>query len=235
MDRGDVIIHGDCIKKMQKLEKESIDLILTDPPYNTGMVGDGSKARLSNMFNDSYEGDEYFNLVKGCCSELFRVLKKDRGGFLFINWKSMGVWLNELENVGFKVKNCIVWDKIVHGLNYQNYANTHEFCLFFVKGNFFPNNKTKDKEKGYWKDIWHIKRNMGNMSGEHHDTIKCDEVVRTCLFHGSNEGDLVLDCFGGSGSTAKICKQNKRNFIIIEKEEKYIKMIKDNLSQGVLI
>lgn len=148
----------------------------------------------------------------------------------------MQLWIDNLEKEGFKIKNVIVWDKVVHGLNYQNYAYTYEMIIFFVKGDFFPNNKSlEDNKNGYYKDIWHIKRDMGNSNIiEHHETIKQINVVRIPIQHLTKEGDIILDAFAGSGTTGVACKQLKRNYILIEKEPKYIEIINKRLSQSVL-
>ena len=138
----------DCLEGMKEMDDESVDLVVTDPPYNTGMKA-GKKGRLRGFFNDNLPKEEYSRLVEDCSKQIFRVLKNDSGGYVFINYRSLGLWVSKLEEAWFRVKNVIVWDKIVHGLNYQNYAHTHEFIIFFVKGGFFPSNKGK-----FHKDIW---------------------------------------------------------------------------------
>ncbi|MEK6879252.1 MAG: site-specific DNA-methyltransferase [Nanoarchaeota archaeon] len=129
-----------------------------------------------------------------------------------------------MEKNGFIVKNVIVWDKEIHGLNYQNYAYTYEMIIFFVRDNYFP----KNKPGNFYKDVWKIKRDLNNLQASneetHHETIKQIEVVRKCILHGSRENDLILDPFIGSGTTAVACKQNNRNFIGFEIREDYIKL-----------
>ncbi len=203
----------DCFEGLKKIPNNSVDLILTDPPYNTGMNSkvtspknhptvrfnsnkNTKKPRLFGFFNDSYNDESYFNLVNNSCNEFYRVLKDNKAIYIFINWKSLGLWLNCLENAGFKNKNVIVWDKVVHGLNYQNYAYTYELIIFSVKGNFFP----KNKDKKYYKDVWHIKRIVNTSSEEgHHETEKRLEVLRVPILHSSKQGEIVLDAFVGGG------------------------------------
>ena len=144
----------------------------------------------------------------------------------------LGLWLEKLELVGFKVKNTIVWDKVVHGLNYQNYAYTYELIIFAVKGSYFPKNKIKDQ----YKDIWHLQRKIDNRGDElHHETVKLLEVVKIPIVHASNEGDLICDPFIGSGTTAVACKQLNRKFIGIEIEQKYCDIAKKRLEQSSLL
>lgn len=111
-----------------------------------------------------------------------------------------------MERAGFTVKNCIVWDKVVHGLNYINYAYTHEFIIYAVKGDFFP--RHKENHSPFWKDIWSISRNLSNnQAGEHHETAKSIEVTKVPIIHASRVGDIILDPFVGSGTTAVAAKQ----------------------------
>lgn len=238
----------DCLEALPKIPNNSIDLILTDPPYNTGMDSKVTSSEnhptvrfnsnkltkkpwLFGFFNDNYTEDEYLNLVQNVSKELFRVLKQDRAGYVFINWKSLGLWLVELAKVGFNIKNVIVWDKVVHGLNYQNYAYTYELIIYFVKGKFSPNNKWKN----YYKDVWHIQRKIDNSQEDgHHETVKHDEVIRQPILLACKMGWIVLDPFGGSGKTAEICKQNGRNSLTFEINPEYVNIANKRLAQEVL-
>jgi DNA modification methylase len=227
------IIQGDCLEVMKTFPGDSIDLILTDPPYNTGMKATNRGARLHDFFDDDYTDEDYLKLVRGGAYEMFRILKNDKPIYLFINWKQLGLWLQELRGVGFNIKNTIVWDKVVHGLNYQNYANTHEFIIYGVKGNWFPTNKeSQDKKRGFFKDVWSIQRKMTDNDG--HETIKAEEVLATVLSHAPNE-KIVCDPFMGSGSTAFVCKRMGRDYVGCEMEQKYIDIANKRLRQEVLL
>lgn len=239
------IYNMDCISGMLEMDDESVDLIVTDPPYNTGMDGktsgrfgnkDAKGNWLGGFFNDNYTDEEYEGLVRNVCAQLYRVLKNDKAGYIFINWKKLGLWLHTLESVGFSIKNVIVWDKVVHGLNYQNYAYTHEFIIFFVKGRFFPSNKSYNcKKQGLYKDVWAIRRDLGNDDAKfEHETVKQINVIKTPIIHASEEGDLVLDPFMGSGTTAVASKSLRRNFIGFELEERYCQLAQRRLNQNTL-
>ncbi len=230
------VINGDCRNILPKLSDETFDLILTDPPYNTGMNEKSSSTRLKNFFADKYSKQEYRHLVEFCANEFYRLLKNDKAIYIFINWKSLGVWIEYLEKAGFKVKNCIVWDKVVHGLNYQNYAYTHEFIIFATKGKFFPKNKGSfsDRRNKYFTDIWHFQRNVDNDKNSIHETIKPVELLKIILRHSTDEGDIVLDPFAGTGTTGVACYQSNRKAILIEKEKKYYDFIIKQLQQTKL-
>ena len=233
----------DALEGLKKIPDNSVDLILTDPPYNTGMsqksqigrkMGQSAKKPwLFGFFNDNYSEEDYNTLIRNFSSEFFRVLKNNHAGYIFINWKKLGLGIKGLENAGFFVKNCIVWDKIVHGLNYQNYAYTYELIIFFIKGSFFPNNKSV--KNYYYKDVWNIQRKIDNSQKEgHHETEKLIKVVKIPILHGTNKGDIVLDVFMGSGTTAVACKQLGRNFIGFEINPKYVEIVNKRLFQNIL-
>ena len=239
------IYNMDCLEGMKQIDNNSVDLILTDPPYNTGMSPKNtspinhptvmfkkkSPDRLGNFFDDDLSSEKYQKLVIGSCIEFQRILKKNHAGYIFINWKQLGTWINSLEKVGLKVKNVIVWDKIVHGLNYQNYAYTYELIIFFIKGEFFPNNK----QGKYYKDVWNIQRKIDTQNNkEHHETVKNIKIIRLPLIHASKGGDLILDPFIGSGTTAVACKQLNRKFIGFEISPEYCKIANQRLEQGNL-
>jgi site-specific DNA-methyltransferase (adenine-specific) len=152
---------------------------------------------------------------------LFRILKPDRAAYVFMGWRSLGVWLDAFSAAGFRLKNVIVWDKVVHGLNWQNYAHTHEFVIFAVKGRFYPDNKQYDDEA--WKDIWRIKRQLSRTSAQvaHHETVKPLELIRRPIEHATVPGDIVLDPFAGTATTCVAAKSLGRRYIGIEREKAY--------------
>ena len=227
---------GDCLEEMKKLPDESVDSIITDPPYNTGMKEVSGKARLCHFFDDNLSKEDYKNLIDNSCREFFRVMKQNTGGYIYINWKKMQLWIDYLQKYGFLVKNVIVWDKVVHGLNYQNYAYTYELIIYFTKGKPNLNNKSpEDNSKGFYRDIWKIKRDMGKSDNiDIHETVKQISVVRLPILHITNKNNLILDPFAGSGTTGVACKQLGRNYILIEKEQKYVDIINKRLKQQTL-
>ena len=229
------LYQADCLKALKEIPDNSVDLVVTDPPYNTGMVESNEKARLSHFFNDNYKPEDYQVLLSESCKQMYRVLKENKAIYIYMNWKSYSKWIDSLQIAGFKIKNLIVWDKVIHGLNYQNYAYTHEFIIFAVKGNFKPSNKQqKDNKNKYYTDVWHIRRNLDNESEstEHHETQKAMEVVKIPILHGSKEGDTILDPFLGSGTTMLASLELGRSCIGIEIEPKYIDIAKKRLNWG---
>ena len=227
------MLFGDCRRHLPKLEAESVDLVVTDPPYNTGLKAGAS--RLHHFFDDAMAPEDYRALAREVSAELFRVLKSNRAAYVFINWKSLGVWLDALAAAGFHLKNCVVWDKVLHGLNYQNYAYTHEFLIFAAKGRFFPKNRGTGDDA--FKDVWRVSRAVRQESAAvpHHETVKPFEVIRRPIEHASVPGDLVLDPFAGSGTTCVVAKELGRRYLGIERDADYYRLCLRRLSDLQLV
>ncbi len=215
------LLLGDSTTRLREIPDASVDLVLTDPPYNTGIKASPSGTRFRNFFDDALSLEDYRQLVRTTAQELFRVLKIDRACYVFMGWKSLGVWLDELSRAGFRLKNVIVWDKVVHGMNYQNYAYTHEFLIFAVKGKFHPRNKGTGDDS--YRDLWHIRREMRQPRNDefHHETVKPTALVRRPIEHASEPGDLVLDPFFGSGRILVVAKQLGRDYVGIERDTRF--------------
>jgi DNA modification methylase len=231
MQTREQLLLGDSTKRLAEIDDASVDLILTDPPYNTGMTARGG-TKLRNFFDDRYSPHDYRALATTTARECFRILKDDRACYVFINWRSLGVWLDALTGAGFRLKNVIVWDKVVAGLNYQNYAHTHEFLIFAVKGRFFPRNKgTHDDER---LDLWRVRRETGHARSDefHHETVKPLAVVRRPIEHATEPGEIVCDPFMGSGTTCVAAKLLGRGYIGIELDPRYFTLAASRIAEA---
>ena len=215
------VICGDCLEVMKGIPDNSVDLIVTDPPYNTGMSQKktSGSTRLSHFFDDDYIEEDYQKLVDNCCKEFWRLLKDDKRIYIFMNWKEYPRWFYALSYVGFTIKACIVWDKMIHGLGSQ-YKYTHEFIIFAVKGN--PLIKQPGELSGYYKDIWRVQRM--NYKNKEHDTQKPIKIMWMPISHGSDVGEIILDPFIGSGTAGVAAYSLGRKYIGIELNPKYVKI-----------
>jgi DNA modification methylase len=217
------LLLGDCTKRLAEIDDGAVDLVLTDPPYNTGMTARNA-TRLQNFFHDSYAPEEYRTLARTVARECYRILKDERACYVFMNWRSLGVWLDALSAAGFRLKNLIVWDKVVPGLNYQNYAHTHELLIFAAKGRFLPRNKGTGDDQG--RDVWRIRRETRHARAEefHHETMKPAALVRRPIEHASLPGEVVCDPFMGSGTTCAVAKTLGRGYIGIELDPQFFSL-----------
>ena len=197
-------------------------MVFTDPPYNTGMkaIKDPcAKARLSHMFDDDYTDEEWDNFMRDFCARYDEFTKEDSFLYICLDWRRSHELIPHLKN-HWKFSNLIIWDKMVHGLG-SDYKYTHEFIHVCKKGKP-PLAKNKDGDREY-QDVWRIQRKMGR--DEDHATKKPMELCARGVKHGSNKNDIVLDLFGGSGSTLIAAEQSKRQCRMMELDPKYCDVI----------
>ena len=198
------------------LEDESIDLIITDPPYKTITGGDSdgiNSKRPKGMLDGNRKLFKYQKLeIKSWMSELYRVLKNGSHCYIFTNALNMKEMLNESEKAGFKLHNILVWEKN-NCTPSQYYMKNCEYILFLRKGkakyiNEIGNSKTVHK--------------FNNIIGKKlHPCEKPIDILKMYINNSSNQNDVVLDPFMGSGSTLVACKELNRNYIGYEIDKQY--------------
>ncbi len=216
---GDATNNEDVAKLMNG---QLADLVVTDPPYNTGMKGSkDAKARLSQMFNDSFTPEEWDKLKKDSFSNYNLFTKGECAFYVFIDWRRVAEFKNVLESFA-DVKNVIVWDKQVHGLG-SDYKSTYENIVVGKKGKPQINNRIGLD----YQDIWRVQRKMGRDAD--HATKKPIEILNKPIIHASKKDDIVLDLFGGSGSTMITSHQLERKAYLQEIDPKYCQVIIDRM------
>jgi len=214
-----------------------IDLVVTDPPYNTGMTSKtntfdydwGKKkhdsTRLNHMFKDDLTPEQFKDLIEASLTNMSSVTKGECVFYVFIDWRNLGFIKEQLEKL-MPVKNVIVWDKVVHGLG-SDYKFTYEMCVVGKKGKPEINNRIGAD----YQDIWRVQRTMGR--NEDHATAKPLELLKKPVLHASKEDDIVLDLFGGSGSTLIACEQTNRICYMMELDPKYCDVIRKRYAKFI--
>ena len=216
------LINGNAIDFMKTLKDESIDLIVTDPPYPTtkrGGTGNSGGMCKKKEFSD---GKVFkYNDIKPIeyIPEFYRILKDGSHCYIMTNHVNLQEILNTATECGFHFIKSLIWNK-GNKIMGQAYMSQFEYILFFRKGKFkkinkcgtadilnIPNKKTKD-ENG--KNI--------------HDTEKPVELMKILIENSSKEGELVLDPFAGVGTVGVACKELNRDYICIEIDENYHKI-----------
>lgn len=232
-----MIIFGDCLGELIKIDNNVIDLIIIDPPYiiskdsNFKKISNSTSKEMVTKYNISIDFGEWDKVELEwdlLFKEYNRVLKKGGTIIIFYDiWKS-----NELklaaESVGLKQPRVCVWNKtnpvpINSSINYL--SNASEYFFTFVKGGK-PTFNSKYDNGVYNYPICHGKERYK------HPTQKPLSLISELIKKHSNPGDLVLDTFAGTGTTGHACKLLDRNFILIEKEEEYISIIQERLSKN---
>lgn len=222
------LLNGDCLELIAKIPNNSIDLIVTDPPYKTITGGDSdgkNSTRPKGMLSGNRKLFTYQNNIKPVqwIPELFRVLKEGSHCYIFTNHLNMKDMLIESEKVGFKLHNILVWEKN-NCTPSQFYMKNCEYILFLRKG------KAKwINDIGGSKTVHQFQNIIGNKV---HPTEKPIDLMQFYIKNSSSEGDLVLDPFMGAGSTGIAALNSGRNFIGFELDEEYFEIAKDRI-EGV--
>ena len=322
------IIHGDCLEELKKLKDNSIDLIVTDPPYNIGIDEWDNIGGLK----------EYIDWMEEVLDELIRVTRKNGSIYVFGDFRFIGNIKVMMDNKDVKLTSWIIWDKGTKAQNStRSFINITEHLLFYVKGiskdlniptelntvrkylreekkksqitnkqfnemfsdfynkvgckdrsviehyfsemqgvfpakeiyekilqktKYFKRNydelykeyrsliftfnidsirikrNPKDKrsfsnEKQLVPNVWYynVKDEMAKID---HETPKPLDMIKRIVKVSSNKGDLVLDPFVGSGTTAVACIQLDRNFIGFEISQEYVDIANKRLEQNTL-
>ena len=229
------IYHGDIVEILKTLESESVDCAITDPPYNIG--GKSNKlTKFGNLIKSNNEVlggwddiPDYMSWVKKWLIEIYRVV---RGGvFSFFDLNEIGKLKDLIKEVGFYPKNFIIMVKnnpIPH-IRKTGYRSGFEMGLMFMKDKKSKFNFLSQKEMINVKNY-----NTGMFKKTNHPTEKPETIIAHLIEVLSDKGDLVLDPFMGSGTTAVVAKKLGRNYLGIELNPDYIKMAEKRLAQQVL-
>jgi DNA modification methylase len=212
----------DAVDKL--MEKQQADMVFTDPPY--GMSYGGGRAAGSTtkgalvkahgmIINDDLKGDSLISLVRDAIALCIQSSKQGAAYYICFTWRTYSEFEEAIQLGGGTVANCIVWDKKSIGLGNANYRPQHEF-IFYVKGGSWYGDKSES-------DVWYMSR--GATSEYVHPTQKPVELIERALKNSSKGGDLVLDVFGGSGSTLIACEKTGRRARLMDLDPKYVDVI----------
>tara|TARA_R110000868_G_scaffold101057_1_gene278209 strand:- start:9540 stop:10343 length:804 start_codon:yes stop_codon:yes gene_type:complete len=255
----DSIICGDNCEVMRTLPSESIDLVVTSPPYDN----------LRTYGGNSWD-------FEGVAQQLWRVIKP--GGVVVwvvadatINGSETGTSFRQalrFIEIGFRLHDTMIYEKAGCSLPSDNrYLASFEFMFVFSKGAPVAYNLIEDRENRFKRwgggvvvreqngefthratkehrdigrrfNIWRYVNGKGysteDLFAHRHPAIFPESLARDHILSWSNENDIVLDPFSGSGTTAKMAKHNGRRFIGIEINPEYVEIANKRLQQGVL-
>ena len=217
---------GDCLEIMKDIPDESIDLIVTDPPYKVTPRGSAGNSGGMLQKKINREGRVFdFNDIscEQYAPEFYRILKEGTHCYVMANHTNLIEMLNVFTRVGFKFIKCLIWDK-GNKIMGQFYMNQFEYIMFFRKG------KARKINNCGTSDILNIPNKKTQIDGKNlHDTEKPIKLNRILVENSSNEKDIVLDPFMGIGGCGIACKELNRNFIGIELDKKYFEIAKQRI------
>lgn len=237
-DEGFKLVQGDSLKVLKKLEPKSIDMIFADPPYflsSDGISCSGGKMVSVNKgeWDKSIGIEEKHKFNRKWIKLCYEVLKDD--GTIWIsgtmhNIYSIGM---ALEQEGFKIINNITWKKLNPPPNISCRAFVHstETILWAkkdikkVKHKFNYSLMRKLNDGKQMKDVWETSlTKSGEKKCGKHPTQKPIEILEKIILASTDEGDLILDPFNGSGTTGIVANRLNRKYIGIEKEKEYLNL-----------
>jgi len=231
------IIEDDALSHLKKIDTQSIDVIIADPPYNLG------KDYGNNSDQKSF--DEYLNFSREWIKEAHRILRNTGTIYLFMGVRFISYLYSILEReYNFIFNSWITWH-YTQGLGKtKGFSPRHDDILMFTKTknfNFFLDN-IRVPQKYYRSinnmrganpgDVWEFSHvHYCNTDRQSHPTQKPEALIERMVLASSEKNDLVLDPFSGIGTTLRVCQQLSRNCIGIELNPEYITLIKERLGQ----
>ncbi|WP_343287788.1 site-specific DNA-methyltransferase [Turicibacter bilis] len=249
------IIYLKSSEIMSEIPDNSVDLIVTSPPYNID-IKYGNKTSKGKVveskgvkYSDKMSEEEYREMLRKVFEECKRVLKDN--GSIWINIKNRLIndeivppfWIQEYFQDMY-LKNLLVWNFDWGGSTNKRFAPRYEFIFWYTmdKKNYTFNlddvkvpalNYRPDRYKSQLKnpsDVWRVSMVSGNFAERtNHPAQYPERLIERVILAGSNEGDVVLDPFMGSGTTAVVAKKLKRNYIGYELVEEYLEMANNRL------
>lgn len=225
---GISIFNCDCLEVMSSIPSNSVDLVVTDPPYKVTSRGNAGNAGGMMKKKISMQGKVFkHNDIKPIeyIPELYRILKDGSHCYIMTNHVNLHEMLNVAKDSGFHFIKSLIWNK-GNKIMGRFYMSQYEYILFFRKG------KAKKINKCGTSDILSIaNKKTKNEKGENiHDTEKPIELMSILIENSSKENDVVIDPFMGVGSTVIACKNLNRQCIGIELDEEYFKIAKDRIN-----
>jgi len=210
---------------MRAMQDESIDLIVSDPPYLINYATNHRKDK-EHDFCSPIRNDSNPKLIEDYMQECYRILKQNHAFYVFCSAKTQDFFKNAAQKARFTVKNAIVWVKnewTMGDLKAQ-FGQQYEVILLLNKGRAPFNGKRIG-------DVWEFPRVKGNQ--QIHQNQKPVELIERCIEKHSSEGDIVFDGFAGSGTTAIAAMKMHRRFVGFEIEPKYFWMIHNRIVKEV--
>lgn len=255
----DHVYHGDCLSVLkEKVPDASVNLVYADPPYNASgknlsllNSGTGGPYHKVNERWDRFSLDGYWDMTTRWIGEADRVLKP--GGSLYISCSvhNLGEVVMAGKASGLKFNNLLIWRKsnAMPSITRRTFTYTAEYVCWFVKGKGWTYNykelkklnpeTTRDGKPKQMPDYIRLplvqgaERIRSSNGRALHPTQKPERLLEIIITASSNPGEVVLDPFVGSGTTAVVAGKLGRRWIGIEKEAKYVRAARARIRRSL--
>ena len=224
-DESCTIYHGDSREILPALATDSIDLVLTDPPYGVAYVT--ARRSRTDPLVAPIQGDESLNMLADVMPQLDRLLRRDRHAYFFASAAKIGETC-ELVADFWKVKNVLVWDKGDAG-SVGDLEAGYAVCW---EGIVYANKGRRALQGGRPRSVYRY--DWSGTRDPVHPTVKPVGVLSWLMGKSSMPDETILDPFMGSGTTLRAAKDLGRKAIGIEIEERYCEIAAKRLAQAVL-
>jgi site-specific DNA-methyltransferase (adenine-specific) len=213
----------DCMEGLREQGNETVDLVVTDPPYGVSYKTNHRKDK-THKFTTEIANDGDLSLSVAIMPELYRVLKPDTALYYFCS-SDMVEKVKPIVAEFFKIKNVIIWVKNnwTAGDLKAGYGKQYEMIIYANKGRRFINGRRDT-------DVWYHNRVVGRK--QLHQNQKPLDLIERILLKSSNTGDVVLDPFMGSGTTAVACIRSQREFIGYELDPFYYNLATNRIEEA---
>ena len=218
------------------------DLLVTDPPYNVAYESEDGK----KIINDNMKKEDFAEFLLGFYKNAYEFLKEGASFYIFYADNEAIAFRGKLEEVGLKLSQCLIWVKNGFVLSRQDYHHRHEPCLYGWKpgaAHYFVEDRTQDtvmeesiifnkmKKQELIDYILKIEKELEEHStiirenkplkNDIHPTMKPLKLLAKLIINSSKKDDIVMDLFGGSGSTLMAAEQINRTAYLMELDTKY--------------
>ena len=220
----DVIYNQNCLEGMKRIPDGSIDLIVTDPPYKTTTRGSfgGTGGILKDELNMKGKVFVHNDIkISDWISELYRVLKESGHCYIMCNNTNLSEFLIQIKEAKFNIFKTLIWKKD-NCITNQYYMDSHEYIIFCRKGKAIKINNCGTKSV----------LEVPNPKNKKHPTEKPVDLMKILIENSSKPGDIILDPFLGSGTTAVAAVNTNRHYIGFELDEKYFDIACQRLDEA---
>ncbi|MBF2307768.1 DNA-methyltransferase [Staphylococcus hominis] len=218
------IYNDDCIEVMKKIPNETVDLIVTDPPYLVNYKTSRRKDK-NHRFNKVILNDNNEELIKKYINECYRILKQNSAMYMFCSSSKVDFFKSELEKQ-FNIKNMIIWQKNNHTAGDLKSAFGRRYELIFL-----VNKGHKNFNGERLTDIWNFNKVPNEILV--HQNQKPLHLIERCIEKHSFENDLVFDGFMGSGTTAIAAMNTNRKFLGCELDKGYFEIAQNRIKNTI--